>query len=197
MGANNLKTVDIKGKAYVEVNERIRYFRERFPKGRILTEIVSIENGVCIFKAEVYNENDLVAVGHAYEKEGSTFINKTSYIENCETSAIGRALGVLGIGIDASVASALEVANAIENQNIQTQYKTQSKSTDEEKKKYWSEFSAECKKLDIDAKEFLTEWCEATEPKAIQNIVSKYLKDKDTFAEQLINYRENKMANAQ
>ena len=52
----------------------------------------------------------------AYEKEGSTFINKTSYIENCETSAWGRALGNLGIGIDTSIASAEEVQNAVLNQ---------------------------------------------------------------------------------
>ena len=56
-------------------------------------------------------------IAHAYEKEGSTFINKTSYIENCETSAVGRALGFLGIGIDGSVASADEVKTAILNQS--------------------------------------------------------------------------------
>ena len=61
-------------------------------------------------------EGVLVATGHAYEKEASSFINKTSYIENCETSAIGRALGVYGIGIDASLASAEEVVNAVNNQ---------------------------------------------------------------------------------
>ena len=44
-----------------------------------------------MFKAEVIVDDVLVATGHAYEKEGSSFINKTSYIENCETSAIGRA----------------------------------------------------------------------------------------------------------
>ena len=50
-------------------------------------------------------------------KENSSFINKTSYIENCETSAVGRALGMAGIGIDTAVASAEEVQNAINNQN--------------------------------------------------------------------------------
>ena len=59
----------------------------------------------------------LLAKGTAQEKENSSFINKTSFIENCETSAVGRALGMLGIGIDTSVASYEEVANAIENQN--------------------------------------------------------------------------------
>ena len=56
------------------------------------------------------------ATGHAEEYMGSSYINKTSFIENCETSAIGRALGLLGIGIDTSIASAEEVSNAISNQ---------------------------------------------------------------------------------
>jgi hypothetical protein len=117
-----LKTTDIKGKAYVEVNERIKYFRENFKGWQLTTEIVSLENGVIIMKALCIDENGvLMSTGHAYEKEGSTFINKTSYIENCETSAVGRALGNLGIGIDTSVASAEEVKNAIKQQKAPKQ----------------------------------------------------------------------------
>lgn len=111
-----MKTINIKGKEYIEVNERIKYFRANYPDGRIITDIISIKDGVCIFKADIFIGDNLVATGHAYEKEGSTFINKTSYIENCETSAVGRALGILGIGIDTSIASAEEVGNAIANQ---------------------------------------------------------------------------------
>ena len=111
-----LKTVNIKGKEYVEVNQRIKAFREMYPNGSIMTEIVSNQDGVCVIKAVVVVDNQIVATGHAYEKEGSTFINKTSYVENCETSAIGRALGCFGIGIDTSVASVEEVANAIKQQ---------------------------------------------------------------------------------
>ena len=59
-----------------------------------------------------------MATGLAQEKENSSFINKTSFVENCETSAWGRALGNLGIGIDTAVASAEEVKNAILNQEI-------------------------------------------------------------------------------
>lgn len=108
---------DIKGKSYIEVNQRIKAYRMVYPNGMIKPEIKSLKDGVCIFRAEVTNDNgDVIGVGHAYEKENSTFINKTSYIENCETSAVGRALGMAGFGIDTSVASAEEVANAIENQ---------------------------------------------------------------------------------
>ena len=109
--------VDIKGKEYVTVNERILEFRKEYEGLNLTSEMLSNEGGVCIFKATISNHDGVVrATGHAYEKEGSTFINKTSYIENCETSAWGRALANLGIGIDASVASADEVGNAVKQQ---------------------------------------------------------------------------------
>lgn len=118
---NEAKVSPIKDKPYIEVNERVKAFRKLFPTGSILTDMVSNENGVCIFKATVgYEEENgnfrVLATGMAYEKENSTFINKTSYIENAETSAVGRALGLAGYGIDTSIASAEEVANAMENQ---------------------------------------------------------------------------------
>lgn len=118
----SIKTTDIgRGKEYAEVNERVKAFRMLYPEGTIHTELISNENGICIFKASVYANGDpvvnsLLGTGHAYEKEGSSFINKTSYIENCETSAIGRALGFCGLGIDTSIASYEEVANAKMNQ---------------------------------------------------------------------------------
>ena len=64
------------------------------------------------------------ASGHAEERRGSSFINKTSYVENCETSAWGRALGNFGIGLDTSVASYDEVANAIKNQTTKAKVPT-------------------------------------------------------------------------
>ena len=112
-----IKTTDIKGKDYAEVNQRIKAFRMVYPQGRILTEMLSNENGICIFRALVSDgKGNTLGTGTAYEKEDSSFINKTSYIENCETSAVGRALGMCGFGIDVSVASAEEVQNAINNQ---------------------------------------------------------------------------------
>lgn len=117
-----ISTLTISGKEYAEVNQRIKAFRMVFPDGFIKTELVSNEGGVAIFRARVgyYGMDDkevILGTGTAYEKEGSTFINKTSYIENCETSAVGRALGMLGIGVDTSVASAEEVQNAKLNQD--------------------------------------------------------------------------------
>ena len=112
-----LKTIDIKGKDYVTVNERIRAFRENYKNYSLESEILSMENGTVTIKAIVRNEDGrVIATGHAQEKENSSYINKTSYIENCETSAWGRALGNLGIGVDTSIASYEEVSNAINNQ---------------------------------------------------------------------------------
>lgn len=126
-----IKTLPLKGKEYAEVNQRIKVFRMLFPDGCIHTDIVSIDGGVCVIRATVLDENGReLATGTAYEKEGSSNVNRTSYIENCETSAVGRALGMLGIGIDVSVASYEEVSNAIEAQDkpqAKTQAKTQGK----------------------------------------------------------------------
>ena len=120
-----ISTIDVKGKEYAEVNQRIKAFRMVYPEGAIKTEMVSNENGVCVFVAKIFTSNgDLLATGTAYEKEGSSFINKTSYIENCETSALGRALGMCGFGIDTSVASAEEVQNAQLNQPLDKKYIT-------------------------------------------------------------------------
>jgi hypothetical protein len=113
-----LPKTDIKGKDYVEVNHRIMGFRELYPNGAIRTTIIAMQDGIVTIQAEVLDENGkLLATGLAQEKETSSFINKTSYIENCETSAVGRALGMLGIGIQTSVASYEEVQNAILNQS--------------------------------------------------------------------------------
>jgi hypothetical protein len=120
MDANrSLKATPVKGNDYIEVNQRIKAFRMLFPNGNIETEILSLENGVCVMRATAFDEEGKkLATGHAYEKEDSSYINKTSYIENCETSAVGRALGMIGIGIDTSVASYEEVSNAIQQQEL-------------------------------------------------------------------------------
>lgn len=115
---SRINTVDIKGKAYAQVNDRVLAFREICPEGRIESSIVYLKDGVCVIKATVSDENgNVLATGLAYENEGSTFINKTSYIENCETSAVGRALGFIGIGADGNICSAEELVNAVKNQN--------------------------------------------------------------------------------
>lgn len=125
-----LDAIPVKGKNYVEVNTRVKAFRELCPEGMISTEIVAMADGVVTVKATIATEDGrVVSTGLAQEKESSSFINKTSYIENCETSAVGRALGFLGIGIDGSMCSADELANALANQNKKE--KTTDKAMDE------------------------------------------------------------------
>lgn len=116
-----IRTTNIKGKEYAEVNQRVKAFRTLYPEGFITTEILCREGGLCIIRATVGHYADgksvILATGTAYEKEGSSQINRTSYIENCETSAVGRALGMAGFGIDTSIASADEMNNALLQQN--------------------------------------------------------------------------------
>lgn len=126
-----LKTVDIKGKKYVTVNERLKHFRETYKSYQLHTQVVHFapaqvvtmngkdakKDAEIMVKATIKDSNGItIAEGLAYEKESSSFINKTSFVENAETSAWGRALANFGIGIDENVATADEVANAISNQ---------------------------------------------------------------------------------
>ena len=145
-----IATTVIKGKDYAEVNQRIKAFRMVYPEGTINTEIISLENGVCTMKATAMNEGKILGTGFAQEKEGSTFINETSYIENCETSAVGRALGMCGFGIDTSVCSAEELQNALNNQNKpETESKPKSEyATEEQIAKLNKYYSGKMDKLD-------------------------------------------------
>jgi hypothetical protein len=113
-----MKTILIKGKPYVEVKEKLKHFRKEFPNYSLQSDIVSLDTvdkiTRVVMKGWITDEEGFVlASGHAYEDKDSTFINKTSFIENCETSAWGRALGCFGIGIETSIASADEIRTAI------------------------------------------------------------------------------------
>ena len=115
------KTGQTLSKEYNTVDQRISGFRELFPDGSIVTEIVSHENGVVLMKATAYDEEGrILATGHALEKESASYINQTSYIENCETSAIGRCLGIIGIGLTDAVASAEEIKGQIDAEQKRT-----------------------------------------------------------------------------
>ena len=111
-------SIDIHGKEYVMVNERIKIFRDQFEGWSLVSELVKLTDDCCVVKATVTDkEGNVKATGYAQEDRSSSNINKTSYVENCETSAWGRALANLGIGIDAAIASTEEVVNAVMNQN--------------------------------------------------------------------------------
>lgn len=115
---NELATVKIKGKDYVMVNERIKAFRNNFKGFSLETEIIDITSESCTMRAVVRDETGrIIATGTAQElKNTPNSVNNTSYVENCETSAWGRALGNLGIGVDTSICSAEELSFALTNQ---------------------------------------------------------------------------------
>lgn len=99
---------------YVPVSERLEQFYSDHPEGRILTSIVehNEETGFVLMRAEAYRQQEdtvPAATGHAYESRGEGYINKTSHIENCETSAVGRALALLGYEIKRGIASREEM----------------------------------------------------------------------------------------
>lgn len=113
--------VKIHGKEYTTVVERINDFRndERFEGWSIETDIISSDIENCIIKATIKDSTGkIVGTGLAHEVQGSTNINKTSHVENCETSAIGRALANIGKA-GTEYASANEVSDAIINQKVE------------------------------------------------------------------------------
>jgi len=119
MSNYKFKTTNIRGKQYVEVNERIKFFRQEdeYKNWTISTEFTALDSEMCVCKCIIADVNQrVIATGHAHEERSASHINKTSYVENCETSAIGRALAMMGIGIDTSIASANEVEDAIAKQ---------------------------------------------------------------------------------
>jgi hypothetical protein len=100
--------------AYVPVAERLEKFYQTYPEGRVTTSIVehSLESGFVLMRAEVYRASDdaaPAATGHAFEVRGDSFVNKTSYVENAETSAVGRALALLGFEVKRGIASREEI----------------------------------------------------------------------------------------
>ena len=119
MSNYKFKTTNIRGKQYVEVNERIKFFRQetKYDGWGIHTDINMHDGSQCLCKCTITNcDGEVIAQCRAHEVQGSSNINKTSYIENCETSAVGRALAMLGIRIDTSIASANEVNDSIAKQ---------------------------------------------------------------------------------
>lgn len=90
---------------YETVQQRIDAFWVKHPEGRILTEVVYRDEKTFVVRAEIYlsyDHDEPAATGHAEEIIGSSPVNKTSALENCETSAIGRALRIGGVGREAS-----------------------------------------------------------------------------------------------
>lgn len=108
--------VNIHGKQYQTVALRVRNFREKYPLFTLSTEIVTRDVDCVVMRALIADEKGrLISTGHSEEYRKASTINKTSALENAETSAIGRALAAFGMG-GTEFATADEVANAIAQQ---------------------------------------------------------------------------------
>lgn len=104
------KAIDFKGKKYVLVSDRVLYFNETYPEGSITTELVSQpSDDLVVVKATVKPNEKQTFTGYSQATWGEGYINKTSALENAETSAVGRALAFMGIGVIESIASADEI----------------------------------------------------------------------------------------
>jgi len=125
MSANGV--VNIHGKDYKTVALRVSEFREEFSikdGWSVTADVVKDEDGIIVVKAYIKDQNDrVIATGLAEERRGTSQINRTSALENCETSAIGRALAAAGYG-GSDYASANEVENAIHQQSEPTEETT-------------------------------------------------------------------------
>jgi hypothetical protein len=116
--AKDTGIVNIHGKEYQTVAKRVSDFRELYKQDfSIETKLVERTDKDVVMKATIRNDTGrVIATGYAEEQRSSSMINKTSALENCETSAIGRALAAFGMA-GTEYASADEVANAIKQQN--------------------------------------------------------------------------------
>ena len=127
-----LATVNIKGKEYVEVKTRVQWFRKNIENGCIKTDHVFFDGETIMCQTEILIDGKLVATGMAHEEKNASAINKTSFVEICETSSVGRALGMYGIGIESSVDTAGTIRAAVALQESQQredeliQYKAES-----------------------------------------------------------------------
>lgn len=118
------KAIDIKGKKYVLVADRILYFNENYPNGSITTKLISEPSDErVVIKAKVTPDCDKPEryfTDYSQALWGDGYINKTSAIENCSTSAVGRCLAYLGVGVIDSVASVDEINKSEAQAKMQT-----------------------------------------------------------------------------
>lgn len=139
----NLKTINLKGKEYSMVSSRLEIFRKHFGfKYGIIEEILVDDGKRVVTKTSIIdrdNPETPIGVGHAEEIRGSSLVNKTSAIENCMTSSLGRALATAAALHGGEMASVNEIEKAnnnkknIEEKQTKTDDENEDKNNDQEK----------------------------------------------------------------
>ncbi len=209
------------GKKYVEVIHRLQSFRKFFPDAQIETTIVSnepmeIENKgkkintqVVVIKAAIIIDGKTMATGIAEEfRHSGSMVNMTSYIENCETSAIGRALAALNLGGGEQYASKDEIITANRKEgDLEAPIKTESPPHTAKElptpewenftgKEKYNFFAAEVKSIKNPGKinEFMTkynDWIKLLNPKQyghVDNAIRKQLQEITAFRKGKVNH---------
>jgi hypothetical protein len=154
---------------YSTVKERLEEFHAKYPNGRIETELLHLDhsdeskNRLVVIRAALYvgADNIIIATGIAKEREGTLLVNKTSFVENCETSAIGRALANAGFGVDKERPSREEMVAVErleqEQQIVLSRITEIAKASDEETKNRIRRIWAEIKSDAVSAQALLQE----------------------------------------
>ena len=170
-----MKTIKIKGKNYTPVNERLKSFRASKMLNDKSDQMISIEDKLihCNDKEIIMeviikdHKNRVISRAHAHEYRDNSNINKTSFLENCSTSALGRALGYLGIGIDTEFASVDEMLGAVGSKAVEVNSTTTNSRQPAKDRKWLSE-------------DQFNKTMICNDQKMIQNVFEKYMMKKES-----------------
>ena len=122
MSNYSMKTIQVKGRDYYEVKERVKKFRADFPGYDMCCDMLHYDGKSCVIKYSITSGSKdkgdyrIHAEDVAHETLADRGVNLTSFVENCSTSAIGRCLANFGIGIDKGYASADEIRGALKGE---------------------------------------------------------------------------------
>ena len=180
-----IENIQLGAKGYAQVNERIKAFRKVYPSGSIETIIEEIKDDYVRIRAVVKDETgNGISTGTASEQltgnDKKDYINKTSMVENCETSAVGRALGFAGFGVDSSIASSEDIEKNKNKNKVYEIYPNMFISDEEAKTTIKLSINELCRKLGIKGADLEQEvqdklWASLNEltPRQLINIESK------------------------